>query len=143
MAIEIRTTVCEVFPEWLEEFTKNPEVTELHAPAHNSQDSDSERPTKVVSKSRKRSIETHFPKDRNCEVCFRTKMTRDPCGKRTGQALLQAEKFGDDEGCESRDNYRYAVVVQDFATQRIQSCPCKTKTSQETEKSFRNFLEPS
>ena len=35
-------------PEWLLEFTDNLEDTELHAPAHVSQDSDSERPTKVV-----------------------------------------------------------------------------------------------
>ena len=36
----------------------------------------------------------------------------------------------------------HAVVVQDLATQWIQSHPCKTKTSQETEKSLRKFLEP-
>ena len=29
---------------------------------------------------------THFPKDRNCEVCLRTKITRAPCRKRTGEA---------------------------------------------------------
>ena len=31
------------------------------------------------------------------------------------------------EGCESRNNHRYAVVVQHLATQRIQSYPCKAK----------------
>ena len=45
--------------------------------------------------------------------------------KRTGDAVLPAENFGDlitadhkvlSEGCESRNNHRYAVVVQDFAT---------------------------
>ena len=46
------------------------------------------------------------------------------------------------KGCESRDNHRYAVVVQDLATQWIQSYPCKTKTSQETERSLQKFLEP-
>ena len=45
-------------------------------------------------------------------------------------------------GCESRNNHRYAVVVQDLTTQWIQSYPCKTKTSQETEKSLQKFLEP-
>ena len=35
------------------------------------------------------------------------------------------------------------VVVQDLATQWIESCPCKTKKSQETERSLRKFLEPS
>ena len=32
---------------------------------------------------------------------------------------------------------------KDLATQWIQSYPCKTKTSQETEKSLQKFLEPS
>ena len=44
--------------------------------------------------------------------------------------------------CESRNNHRYAVVVQDLATQWIQSYPCKTNTSQETQKSLQKFLEP-
>ena len=137
-------------PEWLEEF--NLEDTELHASAHRSQNSDSERPTKVATKSRRHSIYTHSPKDRNCEVCLRTKMTRTPCRRRTGEALHCAEKFGDlmtadhnvfNEGCESRDNRRYSAAIQDLATQWIQSYPCKTKTSQETEKSSRKDIEPS
>ena len=79
-------------------------------------------------------------------------MTMDPCRRRTGEALPRAEKFGDvisadhkvlNEGCESRDNHLYAVVIQDLATQWIQSFPCKTKTSHETEKSLRKFFEPS
>ena len=47
------------------------------------------------------------------------------------------------EGGESRNNHRFAVVVHDFATEWIQSYPCKAKTSQETENSSRKFLEPS
>ena len=46
------------------------------------------------------------------------------------------------EGCESRNNHRYAVVVQDWATQWLQSYLCKAKTSLETEKSSQKFLEP-
>ena len=38
---------------------------------------------------------THFPKDRSCEVCLRTKMTRAHYRRRTGEAALRAEKFGD------------------------------------------------
>ena len=80
-----------------------------------------------------------------------TKITRAPCTKRTGAAILRAENFGDlitadhkvrSEESESRNNHRYAVVVQDLSIRRIQSYPCKTKTSQETEKSLRKFLEP-
>ena len=99
----------------------------------------------------KHRVYTHFPKDRNCEICQRTKITRAKCRKTHGRAVPRAENVGDlitadhkvlSEGCESRNNHRYAVVVQDLATQWIQSCPCKTKTSQETEWSLQKFLEP-
>ena len=69
----------------------------------------------------------------------------------TGDAV--PEQFGDlitadhkvlCKECECGNNHRYAVVVQVLATQRVlQSHPCKTKTSHETERSLRKFLEPS
>ena len=85
------------------------------------------------------------PKDRNCDICMRTKITRAPCRRRIGRGVPRAENFGDlvtadhkvlSEGCESRNNHRYAIVVQDLATQWIQSYLCKTKTSQETQRSL-------
>ena len=69
------------------------------------------------------------PKDKDCEICKRTKITRASCRKRAGTVVPRAENFGDlttadhkvlPEGCESRNNHRYAVVVQDLATQWIQ-----------------------
>ena len=57
-------------PQRLEDFTDNLEDTEVPALAHISQDSDQEHPTKVVTKSRKHCIYTHFPKDRTCDVCL-------------------------------------------------------------------------
>ena len=45
-------------PDCLEEFTDNLEDTELSASVHSSQDSDSERPTKVISRSRMHCIKT-------------------------------------------------------------------------------------
>ena len=99
----------------------------------------------------KHSVYTHFPKDRNCEILKRTNITKAPCRKRNGKAVPRAEKFGDlitadhkilSDNCESRNNHRYAVVVQDLATQWIQAYPCKTKTSQETQRSLQKFLEP-
>ena len=141
-------------PEWLEDFKENVKdegmLASRDTPASTSHDSVSERSTKVVS--RKHRIFVHFLKDRNCAVCKRTKIRRAPCRKRTGDAALRAENFGNlltadhkvlNEGCESRINHQYAVEVQDLATQQIQSYPCKTKTSQETERSLRNFPEPS
>ena len=81
----------------------------------------------------------------------RTKITRAPCRRRNGGAVPRAENFGNlitadhkvlSDNCESRNNHRYAVVVQDLATQWIQAYPCKTKTSQETPRSLQKFLEP-
>ena len=104
-----------------------------------------------MSQLQSRSIENRVPKDRNCDICKKTKNTRAPCRNRTGTAIPRAESFGDlitadhevlGEGCESRNYHRYAVVVQDLATQWIQSYPCKTKTSQKIEKSSQKFLEP-
>ena len=106
---------------------------------------------KVVPGPGEHSIYTHFPKDRNCDICLMTKITRASCRRRTGTVVPKAENFGDlitadhkvlSDNCESRNNHRYAVVVQDLATQWIQSYPCKTKTSQETERSLQKFLEP-
>ena len=84
----------------------------------------------------KHNVHTHFPKDRNCEICERTKITRAPCRRRNGEAVPRAANFGDlitadhkvlSDNCESRNNHRYAVVVQDLATQWIQAYPCKKK----------------
>ena len=47
------------------------------------------------------------------------------------------------DGSESRNNHRYAIVVQDLAARWIQSYLCKTQTSQETERSLQKFLDPS
>ena len=76
---------------------------------------------------------------------------RASCRSRAGTVVPRAENVGDlitadhkilSEESESSNNHRYAVVVQDLATQWIQSYPCKTKTSQETQKNLMKFLEP-
>ena len=41
------------------------------------------------------SVYTHFPKNRNCEICQRTKITRAPCRRRIGKVVFRAENFGD------------------------------------------------
>ena len=83
------------------------------------------------------------PKSRSIH---KTKLTRATCRRRTGNQVPRAEIFGDlitadhkvlNEDCQSRNNHRYANVVQDSGTQWLQSCPCKTTSSQETEKSLR------
>ena len=140
-------------PEWLQEFRENlvddrvPERRDSHASS--SHEASLEPTLKKRVDLGKHSVYTHFPKDRNCEICQRTKITRATCRRRIGWAVLRAENFGDlitadhkvlSEGCESRNNHRYAVVVQDLATQWIQSYPCKTNTSQETQKKLAKVL---
>ena len=140
-------------PEWLGEFTEH--LVEKRVPASrdtpesSSHESDPEPLRKVVTG--KHSIYTHLTKDQHCEIRKKTMITRASCRRRTGQAILRAENFGDlltadhkvlSEGCESRNNHRYAVVVQDLATPWIQAYPCKTKSSQDTQRSSRKFFAP-
>ena len=74
----------------------------------------------------KNGVHIHFLEDRNCEIYRRTKIARAPCRRRIGGVVPRAQIFGDlitadhkvlSEGCDSRNNHRYAVVVQDLATQ--------------------------
>ena len=100
--------------------------------ASSSHEVSSEPTTKRREDLGKHSVDTHFPEDRNCEICKRTKITRAPCRRRIGGAVPRAENFGDlitadhkvlSDNCESRNHHRYAVVVQDLATQWIQAYP--------------------
>ena len=150
-------------PDWLQEFRevwvdesspseppRNPAPKD-QVTSSSSHELPMEWQAKVELGSGKHSVYTHFPKDPNCDICLKTKITRASCRRRAGTVVPRAEIFGDlitadhkvlSEGCESRHNHRYAVVVQDLATQWLQSYPCKTKTSQETQKSLIKFLEP-
>ena len=151
-----RVNLCDdsEIPEWLQEFEilVDDEIP-LQGGSHasSSHEVSLEPTTKRREDLGKHNIHTHFHKDRNCEICKRTKFTRAPCRRRNGEAVPRAENFGDlitadhkvlsDNG-ESRNDHRHAVVVQDLATPFIQSYPCKTKTSQETQRSLQKFLEP-
>ena len=77
------------------------------------------------------------------------KITRASCRKRANAFMPRAEIFGDlitadhkilSEESESRNHHRYALV-QELATQCLQSYPFKTKSFQETQKNLMKFLE--
>ena len=136
-------------PEWLQEFREI--LVDDEIPVHGDSHASSSHEVSLEPLFKRRedlgkdSVQTHFPKDRNCEICQRTKITRAPCRRRIGGAVPRADKFGDlitadhkvlSDNCESRNNHRYAIVVQDLATQWIQAYPCKT------ERSLQKFLEP-
>ena len=146
VTIEPRKTDCETFQNGYRSSQKISKIQECLHPHINL----ATQIRNVLRRwvARKHSIYSHFRNDRNCEVGKRTKKTRALCRRRTGNSVPRAEKFGQlitadlkilNEGDESRNNHRYAVVVQDLGTQWIQSFPCKTKVSQETERSSRRF----
>ena len=46
---------------------------------------------KVERCSGKHSVFTHFPKDPNCEICIKTKITRASCRRRADAVMPRAE----------------------------------------------------
>ena len=83
--------------EWLQEFREN--LVDERVPEHrDSHASSSHEPSLEPARSvdlGKHSVKTHFPKDRNCEICQRIKITRAPWRRRTGRVVPRAENFGD------------------------------------------------
>ena len=83
-------------PEWFEKFKEklvDDSVPEHRDAPNSSHESSSGLRAKVVSS--KHSIFTHFPKDRNCDICLRTKITRAPCRKHNGTVVPRAENYGE------------------------------------------------
>ena len=110
-------------PEWLQEFREILVDDEIPLQGGSHASSSHEASLEPTTKRRedlcRQSVETHFPKDRNCEICQRTKITRDPCRRRNGGAVRRAENFGHlitadhkvfSDNCESRNNHRYASL---------------------------------
>ena len=160
---EEQRDISHELPDWLQEFREilvdestSEELREDLMQRSADTSSSSHEPPKeprayAEPGSGKHSVFTHFLKDPNCEICLKTKITRASCRRRANAVMPRAENVGDlttadhkvhSEASESRNNHRYAVVVQDLATQWLQSYPCKSKTSQETQKNLMKFLEP-
>ena len=82
-------------PEWLQDFTENlvdervPERRDSHASSSREL---SLEPMRSVDLG-KHSVYTHFPKDRNCEICQRTKITKGPVLKTCWQSRTSCRKF--------------------------------------------------
>ena len=124
--------------DWLQEFREN--LVDERSPSEprgkrelgyrdtssSSHESPMESRATVEPGSGKHCVYTHFPKDPTCDICLKTEITRASCRRRAGTVVPRAEHFGDlitadhkilREGSDSRDHHRYAVVVQDLATQ--------------------------
>ena len=119
--------------EWLQEFRRN--LVDDEIPLQEGSHASSSHEVSLEPTTKRRE-DLGKPKDRTFEICKRTKITMAPCRRRNGEAVPRSNKFGDlitadhkvlSDNCESRNNHRYAVVVQDLATQWIQAYPCKNK----------------
>ena len=96
--LERGDSLCSEIPEWLQEFRENL-VDDSVREYRDSHASSSHEPSLELTPTRSadlgtHGVYTHFPKDRNCEICHRTKITRAPCRRRTGIVVPLAEKFG-------------------------------------------------
>ena len=104
---EVQGYISHGLADWLQEFSENL-VDERNStepwrdPEQGSQDTfkssrelTMEPRAKVETEKGTHSIYTHFPKDPNCDICLRTKMTRVFCRRRAGTVVSRAEHFGD------------------------------------------------
>ena len=84
-------------PEWLQEFREN--VVDDEVPEHRNSRASSSHGLSFRACEKcgfgKHSVKTHFPKDRHCEICQRTNITRAPCRRRIGRVVPRAENYGD------------------------------------------------
>ena len=82
---ERRDPLYSEIPEWLQEFREN--LVDDEIPEHRDSHASSSRKVSLEPTSKrsedlgKHSVYTHFPKDRSCEICQRTKITMAPCMK--------------------------------------------------------------
>ena len=78
--IERSSPLDSEIPEWVQEFNGNLVDDEIPLQGGSHASSSHEASLEPTTKSREdlatHSVSTHFPKDRNCEVCKRTKITR-------------------------------------------------------------------
>ena len=97
---EVQSDLLHDLPDWPQEFTeflvdeRSPlEPREDPSPGDRDTSSSSHelpmesRKKRVEPGSGKQCVYTHFPKDRNCDVCLKTKTTRASCRRRAGTVV--------------------------------------------------------
>ena len=127
-------------PEWLQEFREIMVDDEIPlqggSHASSSHEVSVEPTTKRHEDLGKHYVHIHFPKDRNCEICKRTKITRAPCKRRNSEAVPRAVNFGDlitadhkvlSDNCESRNNHRHAIGCRTWPLNGSSRIRAKTK----------------
>ena len=108
--------------EWLQPFTDNLEDLETHVPAHSSRELRFGRCYKSGDKSDAQYLYS-LPKDRNCDVCLRTKIPKVPCIKRKEGSIPRAEKFGDlNSGSQSPQRRKWIPEQSPIRSHGTRSC---------------------
>ena len=132
--------LCSETPEWLQEFRENLVDDEIPLQGGFHACSSHEASSEPTTKRREDLGSTVL-----ILISIKTEIARSVNGPRLQGPLTEdamakpyfvLKNFGDvitgdpkvlSDNCESRNNHRYAVVVQNIATQWIQAYPCKTK----------------
>ena len=89
MLKERRDPLNSEIPEWLQEFREN--LVDDEFPEHGDSHASSSREMSLEPTFKRRedlgkhSVFSHFPKDRNCEICQRKKLQ----GPRAGDAMVE------------------------------------------------------
>ena len=90
--IERGNSLNSEIPEWLQEFREILVDGEVPLQGGSHASSSHEASLEPIFKRRedlcKHSVYTHFPEDRNCEICKRTKITRAPCRRHKKKPYL-------------------------------------------------------
>ena len=88
-------SLCSEIPEFRENLVDDEIPLQGGSHASSSHEASLEPTTKRREDLGKHSVFTHFPKDRNCEICKGTNITKAPCRRRNSGAVPRAENFGD------------------------------------------------
>ena len=135
-------------PRWSEELTEK--LVEPRSTSSGTDRKDPQEPLRPAilpakAPKVKQRLFMHFPKDPNCGTCKRKKVTRRSSQshvRRTtefGNVITADNKVLNEEG-ESRNNQRYAIVVQDLATQWIEGAYVEENHHREQRTTNGSFL---
>ena len=107
-SVEVRGNLSHDLPDWLQEFKHglvDGSVSEHRDASSSFQESPLESRAKVEWASGKNSVYTHFPKDPNCDICWKTEIIRASCRRRAGTTVVpKAEHCGDFNSCGSQSS---------------------------------------
>ena len=134
---DLRWIDHQIFAEWVKEFTNGTKINVFWKRQQRSSRTTSSRPSSVKEKGNIICLHA-FSRIQCFELCKGTTITREPCRQNARSHIIHEAKFGIDisshhwvnEEKVSRNNQRYATVVQDLAIQWNSKIPMHNKQHQ-------------